>query len=434
MPHHKLTDNFVKNVKPPATGQIDYFDPALPGFSLRVTAKGVKAWCIFYRIDGVKNGEPARIFVRQSLGRYPTLLLGKARKKAGAVLELVDAGKDPRLEAERERRESADSRANTVKLVAERFFREIGATDDETAKRKGKTLRTAPEVKRTIERFLLPKFGDRPIGDVSRRELIALFDDIAEVNGPIAANRALSWVRRFFKWSKGKDYIETSPAADIEKPGEERKGDRTLNDGELREVWAAAETLGHPYGHFVKALLLTGRRRTAVATMRRSEIDREARTWKPTDGTDNKQQPELPLFTAMEALLDSVPAPTEADKDADHIFRSGIADTAINSFTAVKEQIDAAIAAARAKAGIKKAMPAWDLQRDIRRTVKTRLADLRVPKEIRDLIMGHARQGMDAVYDHSERREEKREALERWGLHLAEILQPRPANVVKLHA
>jgi integrase len=166
--------------------------------------------------------------------------------------------------------------------------------------------------------------------------------------------------------------------------------------------------------------------------MRRSEIDREARTWTPSNGTDNKQAPELPLFTALEALLDSIPAPGEADKDADHFFRSGLGDAPINSFSAIKESLDAAIADARGKAGVKRPMPAWELQRDIRRTVKTRLAELRVPGEIRDLIMGHARRGMDAVYDHSARTEEKREALERWGQHLANIINPRPANVVQM--
>jgi len=411
MPRHKLTDAFVRTAKAPREGQIDYFDPALPGFSLRVTAQGLRTWCLFYRVDGKQ--------VRQSLGRYPAVSLGAARGKAGAVQELLDAGKDPRLEADRERRESADARANTVKAVAALFL----------ADRKIRALRTAREVGRQLERFLLPKFGDRPIGDVTRRELIALFDGIADINGPIAANRALAWVRRFFKWARAKDYIETSPAADIEKPGEESKGTRTLTDGEIAEVWAAASAIGFPSGHFVKALLLTGRRRTSVATMRRSEIDRAARTWKPSNGTDNKQAPELPLFTALDALLDSIPA-----ADADYIFRTGIADKPINWFTGVKESLDAAIAEARARAGIPKPMPAWELQRDIRRTVKTRLAELRVPAEIRDLIMGHARTGMDSVYDHSERTEEKREALEKWALHLAGIIEPRPANVVQLHA
>ena len=41
----------------------------------------------------------------------------------------------------------------------------------------------------------------------------------------------------------------------------------------------------------------------------------------------------------------------------------------------------------------------------------------------------HARQGIDAVYDHSERREEKRSALERWAQHLAGIINPA-ANVL----
>ncbi len=425
MPHHKLTDMFVKTAKAPPQGQVDYFDPALPGFSLRVTSNGVKTWTLFYRVDGKQ--------VRQSLGRYPALTLADARKRAGAAQDLLDAGKDPRLEAERERRESTEARANTVEVVAKRFFAEIGAAEPETqSKGKGRKakepLRTAADIKRILDRFILSRFGERPIGDVTRRELIALFDTIADENGPIMANRALSWTKRLFKWAVGKDYLDASPAADIEKPGDERKGDRVLTDDELRAVWAAADAIGFPYGAYVKALLLTGRRRKSVARMARSEIDRKARTWKPAGGADNKQAPELPLFTALEALLDSIPARGEHDQDADYIFRTGLADIPVNSFSAVKEEIDAAIAKVRAEAGIKKPMLEWDLSRDVRRTVKTRLAELGVEKEIRDLIMGHARQGMDAVYDHSERREEKRAALEQWGRHLAATLDPNPST------
>ena len=156
--------------------------------------------------------------------------------------------------------------------------------------------------------------------------------------------------------------------------------------------------------------------------MRRSELDRKARTWKPTDSSDNKQAPELPLFTALETLLDSIPALSKADADADFIFRTNHRDVAINSFADIKAAVDTTIVSARAKAGIKSAIPPWDLSRDIRRTVKTRLAELKVPKEIRDLIMGHARTGMDAVYDHSERRAEKRAALQKWGTLLAKIV------------
>jgi integrase len=430
MPHHKLTDTFVKNAPSPTEGQIDYFDPTLPGFSLRVTSTGVKTWTLFYRVDGKQ--------VRQSLGRYPAVTLAGARTKAGAVQDLLDAGKDPRIEAERERRESAEARANTVQSVADRFFVEIGASEGDGDKpkrkgRRGKVLKTAKEVKRTLDRFLLANFGKQPIGDVTRRELIALFDDIADDNGPIAANRALAWVKRFFKWAVSKDYIDANPAADIVKPGEERKGDRVLSDAEIKEVWAAADNLGYPYGHYVKALLLTGRRRTSVASMRRLEIDATRRVWKPSGGTDNKQQPDLPLSSALETLLADIPE--QKVQGGDYLFSTRLArDTALNSFTAVKDGLDEAIAKARKEAGIKQPMSAWELQHDIRRTVKTRMAELGVPKEIRDLIMGHARQGMDAVYDHSERREEKRAGLERWGRHLAGIVEGKPANVRDLRS
>src|SRR5262249_48161635 len=135
--------------------------------------------------------------------------------------------------------------------------------------------------------------------------------------------------------------------------------------------------------------------------------------------------------TALEMLLDSVPARGKMDADADFIFRTTTTDVPVQCFADIKTALDEAIATARAAAGIKHPMPDWDLSRDVRRTVKTRLAELKVPAEIRDLIMGHARQGMDAVYDHSERRAEKRTALNKWAKKLAEIVGTTPAAMKK---
>ena len=237
------------------------------------------------------------------------------------------------------------------------------------------------------------------------------------------------------RWAKRKHKIATNPAADLDKPGKERKRTRILSDAEIRQVWSAADTLGYPYGHFVKALLLTGRREGKVAHMRWSQIDRQARVWTPPDASANKQSPELPLFTALEALLDSIP---DAGKEGECVFKArtlrrhgkemvgAFVDRPLNSFNAIKRKLDAAITAAHPD---HKAMPEWDLSRDVRRTVKTRLAELGVEKDIRDLVLGHARVGMDAVYDHSKRREEKRRALELWGQAIARIINPS-INVV----
>lgn len=306
----------------------------------------------------------------------------------------------------------------TVQAIGERYIRDHCIGDDPEKPRR----RSHREKARILHRYVYPALGDRPMGSVTRGELIALLDAVKDNHGGVMANRCLAEIRKLYGWAIGRNLIDSSPVVGIVRPGEETKGDRVLSDAEIKEVWGAADKIGYPYGSFVKALLLTGRRRTSVATMRRSELDRKARTWKPTDSSDNKQAPELPLFTALETLLDSIPALSKADADADFIFRTNHRDVAINSFADIKAAVDTTIVSARAKAGIKSAIPPWDLSRDIRRTVKTRLAELKVPKEIRDLIMGHARTGMDAVYDHSERRAEKRAALQKWGTLLAKIV------------
>lgn len=87
MPRRKLTDLFVERLKPPAAGQVDYFDAAFPALALRVTANGVKSWSLFYRMHGRLR--------RLTLGRYPAIKPAQARREAQAALERVRLGADP---------------------------------------------------------------------------------------------------------------------------------------------------------------------------------------------------------------------------------------------------------------------------------------------------------------------------------------------------
>ena len=65
MPVIKMTDRALKALKAPATGQADYFDQSLPGFGLRVSYGGRKAWILLYRRGQMKR--------RMTLGTYPPL-------------------------------------------------------------------------------------------------------------------------------------------------------------------------------------------------------------------------------------------------------------------------------------------------------------------------------------------------------------------------
>jgi hypothetical protein len=48
MPRQKFTDLTVANAKPSATGRLELWDAALPGFGLRITPNGVKTWVVMW--------------------------------------------------------------------------------------------------------------------------------------------------------------------------------------------------------------------------------------------------------------------------------------------------------------------------------------------------------------------------------------------------
>ena len=66
----QLTDRFCARAKTDKV-QEDFFDEAVTGLALRVTARGIKAWTLMYTRNGRR--------VRQTLGRYPAITLAKAR-------------------------------------------------------------------------------------------------------------------------------------------------------------------------------------------------------------------------------------------------------------------------------------------------------------------------------------------------------------------
>ena len=71
---------------------------------------------------------------------------------------------------------------------------------------------------------------------------------------------------------------------------------------------------------------------------------------------------------------------------------------------------------------------------DMRRTVGTRLAELRIPKEIRDRCLNHAAGDVGSIhYNLHDYADEKREALNRWALALGAIVgDPAGAAVVPI--
>src|SRR5215471_13394434 len=116
--------------------------------------------------------------------------------------------------------------------------------------------RNRDTVRRSIAMHALPKWQDRTINEIGRRDVLDVIDAVADRGTPIAARRLHAYLHRLFAWSVGRGIIEINPLANVDRPAQENKRDRVLSDAEMVKVWNAAERLGLPYGPAFQLLIL----------------------------------------------------------------------------------------------------------------------------------------------------------------------------------
>jgi integrase len=195
--------------------------------------------------------------------------------------------------------------------------------------------------------------------------------------------------------------IELNPTAALKLPTKEVARDRVLNDRELVACWKAAEAEGFPFDKFTHMLILTGQRRGEVAGMRWSEIDFERAMWTiPAQRTKNGTQHTVPLAPLAIEILQSVPR----FMNSDLVFTTS-GKTLISGFGRHKARLDVEVGASD-----------WRFH-DIRRTVATNMAMMRVPPHIIEAILNHKTgiiSGVAAIYNRHAYLDEKHEALEQW--------------------
>ena len=292
-----LTDKALKALKPaPAGKRITLWDAALAGFGVRVTDRGVISFHVMRRLPG--KATPVRV----ALGQYPTLSLTAARKAAGVALADLAGGVHP---GERTRAlQTAEDRrkAVTVASVVEEF-----TTRHLSRKRTGRAAG------QRLHRQLVSRWGDRPITDISRSDVIGMIEAIADTY-PASARQTWLYTRRMFGWALNRDVygLTASPCDRIriaDLIGSPKARERVLEPDELRAIWQATAAGKFPSDPFVRLLLLLGCRRGELAGMRRDELDLANGIWQLSgERTKNGQPRTIPLSRHAVAILASLPA------------------------------------------------------------------------------------------------------------------------------
>ncbi len=185
----------------------------------------------------------------------------------------------------------------------------------------------------------------------------------------------------------------------------ERARERTLNDAEIKAIWAATDADGD-YPRIVRLCLLTGCRREEIAGLHWSEVLAD----KIAIGGDRmkgKLPHEIPLVPMIEAVLP--PRPEHAEGC---VF--GKWGTGFSGFSDGKEKLDAKLTGSN--------MPPWGLH-DLRRTFSTRLHDVGVDPIVIEALLAHKQQGVAAVYNRASFRDAKKVAMLHWHQMIAQIIR-----------
>ena len=401
MTNQILTARFCDTVKPPATGRAEYRDAALPGFRLRVTARGRRSFSLVFRASDGRQ--------RRLTWACPGYRLAEARTAAEGALRAGARGEIPETET------------HAAKAAAVRLPATVGALCDRyVAQYLRKNVRRWKAAAGELETHIKPHLGALGLGEIERGHVRAMLAAI-EPHYPVAANRALQRLRAMFNWAMEHDLATVNPTVGIKRPTRERPRSRTLSDDEVAAVWRACAGLGYPGHQFVRMLILTGQRRDDVRLMHWSEIDLDRRDWTiPAERYKGDRAHLVPLTEAMAAMLEDMPFRDRAG----YVFSPSGGARPYGNVVRTKRRIDRA-------AGV----TGWTLH-DLRRTLRTGLSRLGIRPDISERAIGHAVGGaLGQVYDTHEYRAEKLAALQAWGAHVTAAVEGQAAeNVVALRS
>ncbi len=376
MPKVRLTDITIRNLSVPEEGQVMHWCDNLPGFGVRVSQGGIKTFCLVH----------GKGRTRTTLGRYPVVTLAEARQRARELLAQKMLGQE---------------KPKTVPF-------EDALTEFFTVYVDANTRpKSAYETKRVLNRHLLPKLKGTALGDVKTGAINKIYDKL--IDRPSELNHLHTAAAQFFNWcAKVRKYIPQSPLDGIGKPATTTARSRVLTDDELKALWSALQSTPDPFASIVKLLLLTGQRRTEIASLR-AEWVCDGTICLPSSITKNKREHTFPIGTLSASLLIQ-----PCKKKEGLLFSTPHSDKPFNGWSKSKDALDK-------KANI---VP-WTLH-DLRRTYATTMQRLGVRLEVTEALLNHVsgtRGGIVGVYQKHTYAEEMREAVALYEAHLLTILK-----------
>lgn len=398
----KLTDRFLTSRKSPLAGRAIYTDATVPSLTFRVSAKtarnseGRRDWLLRYR----PRGQQQRAV---SLGTYPAVSLANARHRAGEITAAAKRGIDLVVaeQCEAAVRSTAAGKARPLSEIAVAYLDSVKAR-----------LRSFRSIESRTRCHIIPKLGNKPIGELTRADVVEFLDGLERKQGlRHQVNRCRETLRAIFAYAIERDLVPINPVVGVSKRKLEIPRDRTLTADELTAFWQAIEKLPELSRAYFRVVLLTGARRNEVGGMPWSELDLDAGLWRlPAERNKSGRAFEIPLSRLVVDTLRTLP-------------RLGPMVFALDGKRPMT--LHQLIERVRNDA----ALPDMRLH-DLRRTLRTGLAELGVNFDVAERVLNHAMPSLQAVYNRHAYLAEKRQALTSWAEHVLSLVDKRETRVV----
>jgi integrase len=172
------------------------------GLYLFVSKAGGKSWRYKYRFGGKEK--------LLTLGRFPTVSLAAARKRKDWARSLIADGRDPAVEAEKEKKALIVASGTTFRSVGEAWYAD---------ERPGWSGSHAVRVSNRLEKDIYPEFGRLPVSQIDSPMILAALRKI-ELRGSVeTARRVRGYVEAIFDRAIGESLIDgdTNPAVRVAK-------------------------------------------------------------------------------------------------------------------------------------------------------------------------------------------------------------------------
>lgn len=197
-----LNDALLKSLKPQDK---DYVKTDGNGLRILIKVNGTKLWEFEYTSPTLKKRR------KTSFGNYPQTTLAMARNKRDENIKLIRDGIDPLEQKQLKKtliKEQNEIKNNTLKKVAlewhNNYITEVSSDYHY-------------KLLRALELYIFPFIHNKPISEVTRKDIINILQELKNKNLIETANRTLMILNKIYMYAVTLEYLPHNIIADIDK-------------------------------------------------------------------------------------------------------------------------------------------------------------------------------------------------------------------------